>query len=65
MADVMTPELSRRLGRAVGQHVRTPAEYATILRAIEATEAGGVRVWGDLPADVRELVEQIESRPFL
>lgn len=54
----MTPDLSRRLGSALGRHIVTPAERKAILRA--ATRADR---WDDLPADIRQLVEQIEQRP--
>jgi hypothetical protein len=54
----MTPDLSHRLGRALGQHVVTPAERATVVGAAQDAE-----VWTDLPPAVQALVEGIEGRP--
>ena len=58
----VTPQLSRRLGKAVGTHSVTPDERTSI---IEAFEADGVTNFDDLPQDVRDLVEAIEDRPIL
>lgn len=58
----MTPELSRRLGRAVGRHLATIGERARIANATLVWPQ--VEVWADLPADIQALVEQIETRPL-
>jgi hypothetical protein len=54
----MGPELSRRLGRALGTREVTPAERATVAKAAEAADT-----WEDLPEPVRKLVTAIEERP--
>lgn len=54
----MTPDLSRRLGEAVGTKYATPAEQRQIRDAARDAES-----WDDLPEDIRALVESIESRP--
>jgi transposase len=54
----MTPELSRRLGKALGQHVVTPDERSMVTSAAEQVDT-----WEQLPALVRALVEEIEARP--
>jgi hypothetical protein len=54
----LTPELSRRIGSAVGTHSVTPAEQSTIVRG-----AADAETWEDLPAQVRQLVADVESRP--
>ena len=54
----MTPELSRRLGEAVGTKYVTLDERHLIQDAAASAEA-----WDDLPSDVRALVEAIEARP--
>jgi len=53
-----SPELSRRLGLALGAHQVTWQERKIITDAMDQA-----RTWGDLPAAVRQLVEQIEARP--
>lgn len=55
----MSPDLSRRLGRALGTHVVLPAERAVVTDALTPS----VQDWPDLPAAARELVERIEARP--
>lgn len=52
------PDLSLRLGRALGRHDVQPSERATVVDA--AREAD---LWDDLPADIQALIEEIESRP--
>ena len=54
----MTPDLSHRLGHALGAHVVTPAERSTVVGVAERSE-----VWEDLPPDVQALVVEIEARP--
>ena len=54
----MTPELSRRVGTILGQHLADPAERARIAEALTQAE-----IWNDLPADIRALLEEIERRP--
>ena len=54
----MSPDLSRRLGAAVGTRVVSPDERSAIIAALP-----GVEEWPDLPAEIRQLVEEIESRP--
>lgn len=53
----MDPDLSHRLGDALGQHFVDPGERNQIVNA--AVSANG---WQDLPGDARSLVEDIESR---
>jgi hypothetical protein len=52
------PDLSRRLGRAVGTKQVTADERRRIADAADHAE-----IWDDLPADVRALVIDIEGRP--
>jgi hypothetical protein len=52
----MGPDLSRRLGRALGTHVVSLLERDTVT----SVDADG---WDDLPADVQTLVTEIEARP--
>ncbi len=54
----MGPELSRRLGEAFGTRYTTLAEQEACRNAAATAED-----WADLPAEVRDLVERIESRP--
>jgi hypothetical protein len=54
----VSPELSRRLGEALGTKYTTPAEQGTIRAAADDAET-----WDDLSADVQSLVEAIEARP--
>lgn len=56
----MSPELSRRLGSALGGHVVTLAERNQV---VGAAERRGVTDWADLPPDVQALVQEIEERP--
>lgn len=53
----MTPDLSRRLGIAIGMRINTPAERAKVVTAARRAET-----WEDLPQDVRDLVVEIETR---
>jgi len=55
----MTPQLSRRLGAVFTHAGVTTEERERIVTAARAAEE-----FGDLPADVRSLVEQIEARPL-
>lgn len=55
----MSPDLSRRLGNALGTRRVTFAERDAI---IGASEADGVNVFDDLPDDIRALVVEIEAR---
>lgn len=54
----MTPELSQRLGQALGRHPVVPQERAAVTAAALKAET-----WEDLPTKIRALVEDIESRP--
>lgn len=54
----MGPELSRRLGRALGTKTVPLDEQATVRDATRTAE-----VWEDLSPEVQALVEQIESQP--
>lgn len=54
----MTPELSRRVGAAMGTKYVTLDEQQFIRDALRTAE-----VWGDLPSDVQRLVLNIEARP--
>lgn len=56
----MTPELSRRVGRAVSEHWVTFDERDRVIRAAERAEQ-----WGDLPPDIQALILDIESRPLV
>jgi hypothetical protein len=56
---MISPELSRRLGHALGTHRVTFDERAKVIAAAES----GAASFADLPADVRALVEDIEKRP--
>lgn len=53
-------ELSRRVGRILGAHVVLPDERESVVNAMDDEE---VETWDDLPADVRELLTEIETRP--
>lgn len=54
----MTPEISRRVGRALGKAKPgpTPPERRKILKGLE-----GVSRWRDVPAEVRQLVTRLEA----
>jgi hypothetical protein len=54
----MSPELSRRLGAALGTKFVAPADQSRIREA-----ARDANEWDDLPPDVRGKIEEIESRP--
>lgn len=54
----MTPELSRRLGQALGTHSVSPQERTAVVLG-----ASGAETWPDLPEEVRALVTSIEQRP--
>lgn len=56
----MSPELSRRLGAAVGTRDVSVVERRLIVEAAEHAAD-----WTDLPAGVQRLVESIEARPPL
>lgn len=57
----MTPELSRRLGLALGTHRVSPDERERVIADI----GHDARTWDDLSPTIRDLVEQIEDRPLL
>lgn len=52
------PDLSLRLGRALGRHDVEPSERAAVVDAAAVAE-----FWEDLPPDIQALVEEIEQRP--
>lgn len=54
----MSPELSRRLGDALGGRYAALDEQEIVRDAARRAE-----VWADLPRDVQILVEIIEDRP--
>ncbi len=54
----MRPTLSRRLARAVDIGQATADERARIM-----TAAAGARTFGDLPADIRDLLVELERGP--
>ena len=54
----MSPELSRRLGDALGGRYTTLDEQEIVRDA-----ARRANVWADIPRDVQILVEIIEDRP--
>lgn len=56
---MMNPDLSRRLGSALGTHVVTLDERDAI---VAASEDPTVRDWPDLSVDVQRLVTDIEER---
>jgi hypothetical protein len=56
----MTPELSRRLGTALGKKHVTTEERSAVVDAADSAET-----WDDLPPAVRQLVTEIEARPNL
>lgn len=53
----MRPALSRRLAAAVTVGAATRAERERIIAAAQRA-----RTWADLPADIRALVERLETR---
>lgn len=53
------PDLSHRIGDALGTHMVSVDERRTITAAMDKAQA-----WAELPADVQALVEQIEKRPY-
>lgn len=53
----MSPELSRRLGRALGLRPHSPAERAAVVAAAEK-----IQDWEQLPPKIRDLVTEIEQR---
>ena len=55
----MNPELSRRIGRALGEHPVSPAERRALIEAAERAET-----WDSLPDTIKELVKEIEARSF-
>ena len=54
----MTPELSRRLGEALGTRYVLLDEQKAVRDAAATAES-----WEDLPRDIQALVEEIEARP--
>lgn len=54
----MTPQLSRRLARALDVGEASPQERTLVVDA-----AQGARTFDDLPADVRALVVRLETPP--
>ena len=54
----MTPQLSRRIGRALAEHWVTFPERGRVIRAVGTADR-----WPDLPSDVQVLIVDIESRP--
>lgn len=54
----MSPDLSRRLAKAMGTKYVSLDEQRTIRRGVVGAED-----WPDLPSSVQMLVEQIEARP--
>ncbi|MFF5292772.1 hypothetical protein [Paractinoplanes globisporus] len=55
----MDRDLSRRLGRALGEHPVSPAERRIVIAAAE-----GAETWDSLPDDIKTLVRDIEARTF-
>jgi hypothetical protein len=55
----MNPDLSRRLGRALGDHPVSMAERRAVIEAAERVET-----WDDLPDNIKGLVREIEARMF-
>lgn len=53
----MTPELSQRLGQALGRHPVLPGERTLIIAASVDAET-----WDDLSAEIRALIQDIEAR---
>jgi len=53
-----TPELSRRLGEAVGTHAVDPDEQKLIFDAYNQAED-----FDDLPSEIQQLVQDIEASP--
>lgn len=56
----MSPQLSRRVGRALSEHWCSFDERDQVLTAAEAVDR-----WADLPAAIQKLVSDIESRPLV
>lgn len=56
----MSPELSRRVGRALGEHWVSFDERDIVVRAVDTAHE-----WSDLSADVQRLITKIESRPLV
>lgn len=52
----MTPELSRRIGGILGRRPVDPEDRARVLAAVR-----GASDWTDIPADIRDLLERLES----
>lgn len=64
---MLAPDVSRRLARAVNRGA-TYDERATIVAAAQALDQADptpatIAGWNDLPAEVRDLVTEIEARP--
>lgn len=56
----MTPELSQRLGRALGTHSVTVAEREAVVAASRTAST-----WADLSSVIRSLVIEIENRTVI
>jgi hypothetical protein len=54
----MTPDLSRRLGRALSVGDADPEDRDRVMAA-----ARGATTFDDLPADIQELVVRLETPP--
>ena len=59
----MDPDLLRRVQSALGEHPVTPAERRAVIAAVEQA-AEQAQTWDDLPDDIRQLIRDIEARPF-
>ncbi len=55
----MTPDLSRRIGAALGWHAVAPADRAMVISAVEA----GADTFAELPEDVQRIIEALEATP--
>lgn len=53
----MSPEVSRRLGLILGRHFVRPDERDQIISGALDAE-----VWGDIPSDIRDLIDEIARR---
>jgi hypothetical protein len=52
-------DLCRRLGQALGTHIVSPADRTAVAAAAMTADT-----WDDLPAEVQQLVADVESRPL-
>jgi hypothetical protein len=55
----MDDDLSRRLMRALSDHPVSPAERRAVIEAAEQ-----MQTWDALPANIKELVREIEARVY-